>query len=171
MAGTPLFNPNDNVTGRDGGPYLDEVEARSAEARRAVVEDREPDFDNPPATAGMPLVTAGRQAHMVGVNNLPSQSHNYGLSNADLVEGRAEDEERHPAFVQRGEIPGDFESDNVAVEEDAEDEGEDIELNSHDPQSPGGVDNDESDANEGEEVDALDLGFDSSYEDDASRQE
>lgn len=166
MTGTPLFNPNDNVTGRDGGPYLDEVEARNAEARRAVVEDREPDFDSPPATAGIPLVTAGRQAQTVGVNNLPSQSHNYDLSNADLVQGRADDE-RHPAFVQRGEIPEDFEPDNVATE----DEGEDVEANSHDPNSDADT-LDESDTNdEGEPAEGFDLNFDGQYEDDASRQE
>lgn len=167
MTGTPLYNPNDNVTGRDGGPYLDEVEARNAEARRAVVEDREPDFDNPPATAGIPLVTAGRQAHVVGVNNLPSQSHRYDLSNADLVDGRAEDEERHPAFVKRGEIPSDFEPDNSPVEE-----ADGNEVNSHDPAAVGGVANDASDTDaQGNGADAFDLNFSGSSQDDATRQE
>lgn len=68
-----LFNANDGLTGRDGGPYLDEVEAQQAEIRRAKVEGREPDLDNPPASAGIVLVTA-RQAFANGsVNNVPSQ--------------------------------------------------------------------------------------------------
>ena len=118
-----LFNPNDNVTGRDGGPYLDEVEARNAEARRAVVEKREPDFDNPPATAGIPLLTGGRIAHVNGVNNLPSQAHRYDLSNADLVQGRA-DSDKEPGFRARGkmDVIGSDEVDEV-----------DEEFNSHDP--------------------------------------
>ena len=172
MAGTPLYNPNDNVTGRDGGPYLDEVEARNAEARRAVVEDREPDYDNPPATAGIPLVTAGRQAHTVGVNNLPSQTHRYDLSNADLVDGRAEDTERHPAFVQRGEIPGDFEPDNLPEDEVSEDEVPEDEVNSHDPAADSGVMNNASDTDlVGDEADAFDLNFSGDSQDDSSRQE
>lgn len=125
---TPLFNPNDNVTGRDGGPYLDEVEARSAESRRAVVEDREPDYDNPPATAGIPLLTGGRVAPVVGVNNLPSQANQFNLSNTKLVEYRANDDEVSN-FNARGEIPGDFEPDTETPEQ------LDSEVNSHDPAS------------------------------------
>lgn len=69
-----LFNPNDGVTGRDGGPYLDQVEAVRAEQIRAQKENREPDLVNPPATAGIPLNTARQQLYTLEVNNLPSQS-------------------------------------------------------------------------------------------------
>lgn len=69
-----LFNPNDGVTGRDGGPYLDQVEAVRAEQIRAAKEGREPDLVNPPATAGIPLNTARQQLYTLEVNNLPSQS-------------------------------------------------------------------------------------------------
>ena len=78
----PLFNPNDGVTGRDGGPYLDQVEAALAEERRAAVEGRKPDLENPPAHAGIPLNTAGQQAFTVGVNNNPSQA-NRNYTDAD----------------------------------------------------------------------------------------
>lgn len=70
----PLFNPNDGVTGRDGGPYLDQVQAVEAEKVRAKIEGRSPDLDNPPAHAGIPLNTAGQQAFTVGVNSNPSQA-------------------------------------------------------------------------------------------------
>lgn len=147
-----LFNPNDNVTGRDGGPYLDEVEARNAEARRAVVEDREPDFDNPPATAGIPLVTAGRMAHTVGVNNLPSQGHRYDLSNADLVQGRADNDDE-PGFRARGQM------DDIGSDEPTDEVDED--FNSHDPNAATTDttrDDEDEDTSEPESADKL--GFD-----------
>lgn len=56
-----LYGVHQGLTGRDGGPYLDQIERIEAEKRRAVVEGREPaDLTNPdalPATAGTPLVT------------------------------------------------------------------------------------------------------------------
>lgn len=159
---TPLFNPNDNVTGRDGGPYLDEVEARSAESRRAVVEDREPDYDNPPATAGIPLLTGGRVAPVVGVNNLPSQANQFNLSNTKLVEYRANDDEVSN-FNARGEIPADFEP--------ASEEGEVVDdgLNSHDPASANHseVSDEETDYSEVEQEElsfSTDLPFDANQE-------
>lgn len=68
-----LYNPHAGVTGRDGGPYLDQEERRLAEIRRAAVEDREPDFDNAPAVAGTPLVTAGQLVNMANPTSNPSQ--------------------------------------------------------------------------------------------------
>lgn len=47
----------DGVTGRDGGPYLDQVEREVAEVHRARAEDREPDLENPGPTAGTVLTT------------------------------------------------------------------------------------------------------------------
>lgn len=88
-----LYNPNDSVTGRDGGPYLDEEEARQAEFRRAQVEDREPDYDNPPAIAGVPLVPASDLVSTATVNNLPSQAHNVDLSLSDALETQDEQDE------------------------------------------------------------------------------
>ena len=67
-----LYNPNDGLTGRGGGPYLDQEEDRLAEERRARIEGREPDLENPPASGGTVLVTAGQLLANQGVNNLPS---------------------------------------------------------------------------------------------------
>lgn len=52
----PLYDANKGLLKRTGGPYLDEVERNKAEERRAVIEDREPDLENPPAIAGTQLV-------------------------------------------------------------------------------------------------------------------
>jgi hypothetical protein len=41
---------------RTGGPYSDDLAREEAEKWRAKAEDREPDYDNPPATAGTLLV-------------------------------------------------------------------------------------------------------------------
>ena len=68
-----LYNANDSTTGRDGGPYRDLEEAKYYEKQRALVEDREPDLENPPAHAGIQLNTAQQQLATESVNNLPSQ--------------------------------------------------------------------------------------------------
>lgn len=52
-----LYNVNDGVRGRDGGPYLDEVQARIAEDNRAYIEGREPNYDNLEPFVGVQLVT------------------------------------------------------------------------------------------------------------------
>lgn len=52
-----LYVAQKGLSERSGGPYLDDVEREEAEKRRAKVEGREPDLDNPPATAGTLLVT------------------------------------------------------------------------------------------------------------------
>jgi hypothetical protein len=69
-----LYNPHDGLTGRDGGPYLDQEERRLAEIVRAAKEDREPDFENAPATAGTPLVDAATLIAMANPASNPSQS-------------------------------------------------------------------------------------------------
>jgi len=51
-----LYNAAHGKTPRTGGPYLDDVEQELAEERRAKVEGREPDLENPPASAGTLLV-------------------------------------------------------------------------------------------------------------------
>lgn len=69
-----LYNPHAGLTGRDGGPYLDQEERRLAEVRRAAIEGREPDFDNAPAVAGTPLVTAGQLIQQANPTSNPSQA-------------------------------------------------------------------------------------------------
>lgn len=86
-----LYNPHAGLTGRDGGPYLDEEERRLAEIRRAAVEGREPDFDNAPATAGTPLVTAGQLVAMANPTSIPSQEQSDPYSLA--VDKYAKDED------------------------------------------------------------------------------
>ena len=52
-----LYDANHGKTPRTGGPYRDDVEREQAELIRAKFENRDPDFDNPPASAGTVLVT------------------------------------------------------------------------------------------------------------------
>lgn len=52
----PLYDANRGKVPRTGGPYRDELEREEAEKQRAKLEDREPDLDNPPATAATHLV-------------------------------------------------------------------------------------------------------------------
>lgn len=68
-----LYNVNDGLTGRDGGPYLDRVEMHNAETQRAAVEGRDPDYNNLQPTAGVQLVSAGVLINNAGANNVPSQ--------------------------------------------------------------------------------------------------
>ena len=51
-----LYDVNEGKVQRSGGPYRDVLEREEAEKRRAKIEDREPDLDNPPATAATQLV-------------------------------------------------------------------------------------------------------------------
>lgn len=98
-----LYNANDGLTGRDGGPYLDEEEARLAESRRAIAENREPDYDNPPASAGIVLLTAGQLLANEGVNNLPSQDGSAGINAENAIRALAEDDSN--LLVQRATLP------------------------------------------------------------------
>lgn len=66
--GQTLYNSNDGLTGRDGGPYLDIEEAKAAEVRRAAVEGREPDFSNMASSSGIQLNTAAQMLSTVTVN-------------------------------------------------------------------------------------------------------
>ncbi len=100
-----LFNPNDGVTGRDGGPYLDVVQAEEQERQRARVEGREPDFDNLPAHTGIPLQTAGQQWFTVGVNSNPSQnSRNDINSDVQFQAAVKDDEVALQAFSERDRL-------------------------------------------------------------------
>jgi hypothetical protein len=54
-----FYNIHEGLTGRAPGFYLDDLERIGAEDRRAVIEDRDPDYENMGATAGSPLVPAG----------------------------------------------------------------------------------------------------------------
>lgn len=100
---TRLYNPHDNLTGRDGGPYLDIVERERAEILRAKVEDREPDYDNPPAVAGTPLVTGPQLAFMANPSANPSQSMRDPAAMA--VDAMAQNDDFPVTSVQTVEMP------------------------------------------------------------------
>jgi hypothetical protein len=72
----PLYNPNDGLHGRTGGPYLDQLELIEAEKKRAFVEGREPDFNNLQGSAGVRLVTAQElaSANVTTTVSVPSSS-------------------------------------------------------------------------------------------------
>lgn len=118
-----LYNPHDGLTGRDGGPYLDQEERRLAEITRAAKEGREPDFDNAPATAGTPLVTAATLVALHNPASNPSQFANETLPNA--VDKLAADESFPVnAFTSR---------DKTVEEVDAEKAAKDPKPNPADP--------------------------------------
>lgn len=112
-----LFNPHDGLTGRDGGPYLDQEERRLAEIVRAAKEDREPDLENASATAGTPLVTAATLVRMANPSSNPSQE------NADpyayAVDALADDEDFPVgAFFTRDKTDDEKENEKKADEAD-----------------------------------------------------
>lgn len=55
-----LYNVNEGVHGRTGGPYLDDVQARAEEDRRALIEGREPNYDDLQPFVGVQLVNKQR---------------------------------------------------------------------------------------------------------------
>ena len=52
-----VYNPNDGITGRDGGPYLDIEEAKAREARSAAREGRNVNKNETPRGMGIPEKT------------------------------------------------------------------------------------------------------------------
>ena len=70
---TVYFNANDGVFGRTGGPYLDVEQDKAEERRRATLENREPDFDNLPASAGTLLVPADVLVQRFNATHLDNQ--------------------------------------------------------------------------------------------------
>lgn len=134
-----LYNPNDGLTGRDGGPYLDQVEMHDAETRRAVVEKRDPDYNNLQPTAGVPLVTAGTLVNMDNPASRPSQQDSTAV--ADMVDLAADNTDfaiTAIATAPNGIDPG--AGLPPAVQEDPDEQsGSNISPSSGDPNS--GTDN------------------------------
>lgn len=56
-----LYNANDGVFGRQGGPYLDEVEQLQHEILQSAREGKKPDLDNPRSYPGIQLKTLNQQ--------------------------------------------------------------------------------------------------------------
>lgn len=103
-----LYNPHDGLTGRDGGPYLDQVEREQAEIRRAKAEGRKPNLDKPASpSAGTPLVTGAQLVAMANPQSNPSQTATDSL--ADFVDAMAENDDfavTSVASVPAGTITG-----------------------------------------------------------------
>lgn len=126
-----LFNPHDGLTGRDGGPYLDQEERRLAEIVRAAKEDREPDLEHASATAGTPLVTAATLVRIANPSSNPSQE------NADpyayAVDALAEDEDFPVgAFFSRDKTDEEVENEKKADEADIHNNPASATVVSHD---------------------------------------
>lgn len=144
--GQALYNANDGLTGRDGGPYLDVEEDRRAEVVRARVENREPDLDNPPASAGTVLLTANQALQNAGVTNLPSQDDASASTNAEsALKGIAEDDSNNlkaRAFrPQEGVIQPEEEVDlstRTALMGDTDETAEPQDTTAGDAETPGG---------------------------------
>lgn len=77
-----LWNVNEGITGRDGGPYLDEEQARAAEEIRARIEKREPNHDEIQPYAGIMLVPAATLINTETVNSNPSMEGSTALAKA-----------------------------------------------------------------------------------------
>lgn len=75
-----LYNVNDGIHGRQGGPYLDQVEQANFERMQAAREGKEPDYGNPRPYPGIKLVT---KAALV-------QSFNETLSDVDAMRDHSE---------------------------------------------------------------------------------
>lgn len=113
--GEPLYNPNDRLSGRDGGPYLDQVQAQADEVIRAKREGREPDLDNPPANAGIPLSTAAQLLKAVDVNQ-PSAFHETHDEARRMFEAAAKDKKSLMKQVDEiPDLPENFGNDEEAV--------------------------------------------------------
>ena len=67
---TKLFNPNEGLFGRQGGPFLDDVNRKRQEDIRAYKEGREPNYENMQPGVGDSLRTEEQllQEQINGVN-------------------------------------------------------------------------------------------------------
>lgn len=95
-----LYNVQDGIKGRDGGPYLDQIERHTAEVRRAAQEDREPAgaWEKLPPAVGTVIVTA-RQLEDNSYTSNPSMAGVPGVEAADFskVDGLADPIDSVPA--------------------------------------------------------------------------
>lgn len=62
QAGAELYNINDGIFGRSGGPYGDEVDLRTAEYQSAIREGRDPDYSKVGSAPAVQLVTGPQLA-------------------------------------------------------------------------------------------------------------
>lgn len=123
MRDVGFYNIQSGVKGRDGGPYLDEVERQRAEVMRARAEDREPaSDDNLPAHVGTQLVTAP----FVVDNSLAS---NPSMLSRPGLESQLDDE----VFLNNDNFVSPVNTLPVAEDDDDNGEDEDVNLDDADP--------------------------------------
>lgn len=110
--GEKLYNPNDGVQGRQGGPFLDQVHIREAEEAAALREGREPNFENPSTFGTVPLVTEDqllRDGVMRGEITAQELREFNGVKAKPLVEREDDPEtpedESDPNYVAPGDEP------------------------------------------------------------------
>lgn len=94
-----FYNQHDGLRGRDGGPYLDQVERESAEILRARAEGREPDLEKASAVAGTPLVTINQVPDNTNAN--PSMS---GVTDLDTAISKSMEESASTEEVQELDV-------------------------------------------------------------------
>ena len=102
-----LYNANDGITGRDGGPYLDQVEAKHAEDHRAAVEGREPDYDTMGGYAGTVYLTAAQLLANESVNSLPSKFTNNDTKDEALAALAEDPENNFKVAFDAPDVPDD----------------------------------------------------------------
>lgn len=110
---TQLYDLNAGF-GRDGGPYLDDIEREQAEVRRAKIEGREPDLDNAGPVAGTVLVNADTLIKDYNPISHPSQQ-DVKTDLAVAVDKMAADDE-HP-LSSVAEIPAEVVASNAKNQE------------------------------------------------------
>jgi hypothetical protein len=76
-----LYNAQEGLVTRSGGPYLDDLERENAEVKRARIEGREPDLVNPGPHVGTLLVTKDQL-----VERDASRSHGLAMGTEPNVE-------------------------------------------------------------------------------------
>lgn len=122
---TKLFNPNDGLHGRQGGPFLDQVQQRQQEETRAIREGREPDYDNMQPAVGMELRTEEQLLQEAIHSATPPELVNFKGITADPVIEIPDDEVNEP------DEDGDF----VADEDNEDGKGTDP-ADPRDPNAP-----------------------------------
>lgn len=109
-----LYDINDGLVGRVG-TYADIEERKAAETRRAEIEGREPDYDNPGAVAGTVLVSASQLLAANGVN-IPSTADTKTQDDQAMVEAIAATETS--TISAQAEIPVESEEGEEEVPEE-----------------------------------------------------
>lgn len=116
-----LFNPNEGLHGRQGGPFLDDVQRKQAEETRAIREGREPDYENMQPYVGDQLRTEEQLLQEAIHSATPPELIGFeGISAKPLLEIADEDMASDPAnpAVKEQESDEEKNEDEEPVNED-----------------------------------------------------